>query len=150
MKLRWCNLSIPKVLVSLAITAVIAGSYTPKDHGEILAIASPLATVAAMLFGFIIASVTFFSASENQLMQSFKDTKKYEPFMAQLHITGLALITSCIFMVLSIFTPNNPIAATYSITWDYSFLVMGFGVLVYALLEFWFCWKRVNLVAKHM
>ncbi|HDM8134785.1 TPA: hypothetical protein P0E15_004351 [Vibrio harveyi] len=132
------------------VTFFISRGYTPENHSEILAIASPLATVAAMLFGFIIASVTMFSASQNELIQSMKDTNKYEPFMSQLHITGLALITSCIFMVLAIFTPNKLISETISMSWDYSFLIFGFLSLTYGLLEFWFCWKRVNLVSRNM
>ncbi|MEZ9169467.1 hypothetical protein [Vibrio cyclitrophicus] len=132
------------------VTFFISRGYTPENHSEILAIASPLATVAAMLFGFIIASVTMFSGSQNELIQNMKDTNKYEPFMSQLHITGLALITSCIFMVLAIFTPNKMLLEDLKISWDYSFLILGFLSLTYGLFEFWFCWKRVNLVSSKM
>lgn len=140
-----------KLIISAAITFGIVSNYIPKDHNAVLAIASPLATVAAMLFGFIIASVTFFSASvDNVLIQAMKDTKMYSSLMARLHQTGMALISSCIFMVVSIFSPAKKIVDSYHYTWDYTLLIIGFFALVYALIEFWTCWKRVNLVVSKM
>lgn len=145
------SFSFGKAIVSAAITGVIVSSYIPPSHGEVLAIASPLATVAGILFGFIIASVSLFSsASENELITSMKSTNMYAPLMSELSSTGLALISSCIFMVISIFTPAKLIYSTYALTWDYLLLIVGFFCLVYALIEFWSCWRKIHLVIKNM
>jgi hypothetical protein len=140
-----------KLLIALLVTGAIVTNYTPPDHGAVLAIASPLATVAAMLFGFVIASVTFFSASsENTLIVAMKDTNMYSNLLIRLHRTGVALITSCLFMVIAIFSPSKIIMMPYIYKWDFILLTLGFFFLIYALIEFWTCWKRVNVVSSHM
>lgn len=143
--------TIVKVLISLVITAIMASNYNPTDHSIVLGIASPLATIAAMLFGFIIASVTFLSsAKDSSLIKAMKNTQMHQQLLSQLHHTGVGLISSCIFMVLSIFSPSKPIIKTINFNWDYSFLIVGFFLLFISMIEFWFCWKRVHLVSKYL
>ncbi|MEI4985564.1 hypothetical protein [Aeromonas caviae] len=141
--------SLFKVVASLAITLFMAGHYTPTSHGDIVAIAGPLSTIAGILFGFIIASVSFFSTSaNNSLITNMKNTGMYKQLMGQLSHTGLALITSCIFMVVAMFSPFD--VKIYDYNLDYVFLSLGFLILCYSLFEFWSCWRKVNLVAKNM
>lgn len=140
-----------KLLVSVTVTYFIAINYEPKNHSEILAIASPLSTVAGILFGFIIAYVTAFSSnSQNELIMNMRDTNMYIPLMTELSHTGFGLITSCIFMVLAIFTPHNLINDSMTYTWDYALLIIGFGILIYSLVCFWNCWTKVHKVIKHL
>jgi hypothetical protein len=142
---------ILKLSVSLLITYLVGSTFIPIDHNTILAISSPLATIASMLFGFIIASIIFLSSSAgNELIQGLKDTHMYRSLMSKLHFTGVGLITSCIFMVLSIFSPFKKINLNYEYTWDFSLLIIGFFALIYSLIEFWFCWKKLSLVIKNM
>ncbi|CAK1724046.1 conserved membrane hypothetical protein [Vibrio crassostreae] len=143
--------TIFKAALSCLITYSIVNNYTPKDHGEILAIASPLSTVAGILFGFIIAYVTAFASnSHNELIQNMRKTNMYTPLMSQLSHTGFGLITSCIFMVVSIFSPYKTINQGSSITWDFSLLVLGFTILIYSLFSFWECWRKVHKVIKYL
>lgn len=143
--------TIFKAALSCLITYYIAHNYVPKDHGEILAIASPLSTVAGILFGFIIAYVTAFASnSQNELIQNMRKTNMYSPLMTQLSHTGFGLITSCIFMVMSIFSPYKKIIPNYDITWDFSLLILGFTILIYSLFSFWGCWRKVHKVIKHL
>ncbi|MCD9500365.1 hypothetical protein [Photobacterium carnosum] len=129
----------------------MAANYNSTDHSIVLGIASPLATVAAMLFGFIIASVTFLSsAKDSSLIKAMKDTQMHQQLLSQLHHTGIGLISSCIFMVLSIFSPSKPIIKTINFNWDYSLLIIGFFLLLFSMIEFWFCWKRVNLMDRNL
>lgn len=140
-----------KIGISLVITYLLSSSFMPKDHSMVLAISSPLATISSMLFGFIIAAIIFFSsAADNELIQGMKDTKMHGYLMSKLHLTGMGLITSCIFMVISIFSPYKKISSSYEYTWDYSLLVLGFLALIYSLIEFWYCWKKMSLVVKNM
>ncbi|WP_147822880.1 hypothetical protein [Aeromonas hydrophila] len=141
--------SLFKVVASLAITIFMASHYMPASHGDVVAIAGPLSTVAGILFGFIIASVSFFSTSaNNSLITNMKNTGMYKQLMGQLSHTGLALITSCIFMVIAMFSPFDVKIHNYNL--DYIFLSFGFLILCYSLFEFWSCWRKVNLVAKNM
>lgn len=137
--------------VSILITYSLSSTFKPTGHDMILAISSPLATIASMLFGFIIASIIFFSSSaDNELIQGMKSTQMYSGLISRLHFTGMGLITSCIFMVVAIFSPFKKITPSYEYTWDYIFLVFGFLALIYSLIEFWSCWKKISLVVKHM
>lgn len=143
--------TIFKAALSCLITYYIVHNYVPKDHGEILAIASPLSTVAGILFGFIISYVTAFASnSQNELIQNMRKTNMYSPLMTQLSHTGFGLITSCIFMVMSIFSPYKKIIPNYDITWDFSLLILGFTILIYSLFSFWGCWRKVHKVIKHL
>lgn len=141
--------SLLKVIASCAITLFTVNNYIPTSHGDVIAIAGPLSTVAGILFGFIIASVSFFSTSaNNSLIENMKNTGMYKQLIGQLSNTGLSLITSCIFMVVAIFTPFDVLVFGYSL--DYILLSFGFLLLCYSLFEFWSCWKKVHLVAKNM
>jgi len=143
--------TILKVVLSCLITYFIVHNYVPKDHGEILAIASPLSTVAGILFGFIIAYITAFASnSQNELIINMRNTNMYAPLMTQLSHTGFGLITSCIFMVMSIFSPYKKISSDYLYTWDFCLLIIGFTILTYSLFSFWGCWRRVHKVIKHL
>jgi uncharacterized membrane protein YqjE len=142
----WC-----KVLISISITGLVAYNYSPKNHVEILAIASPLATVAGILFGVVIASVTFFSSvKDNELIEELKATKLYHLLMNQLTITGVFLISSCIFMVISIFTPFKDLHPSLTITYDYALLIVGFFCLIQSLLMFRSSWSKIRTVVKGM
>ncbi|ENM3796169.1 hypothetical protein DLR60_08705 [Vibrio tarriae] len=142
----WC-----KVLLSISVTVLVVWNYSPKDHTEILAIASPLATVAGILFGVVIASVTFFSSvKDNDLIEELKDTKLYYVLMNQLTITGVFLISSCIFMVISIFTPFKVIHSSFNFTYDYALLIAGFFCLIQSLLLFRSSWSKIRTVIKGM
>lgn len=142
---------ILKAALSCLITYYIVINYVPKNHGELLAIASPLSTIAGILFGFIIAYVTAFASnSQNELIQNMRATNMYAPLMTQLSHTGFGLITSCIFMVISIFSPYKVISSNYSMTWDFSLLIIGFTILTYSLFSFWGCWRKVHTVIKHL
>ncbi|ELK8588319.1 hypothetical protein OC503_04525 [Vibrio vulnificus] len=140
-----------KAIGSFIVTGLVVCNYTPKDHIEILAIASPLATIAGILFGVIIASVTFFSSvKDNHLIEQLKSTKMYDVLLNQLSVTGALLITSCIFMVLSIFSPSKRIFEQYGITYDYALLIIGFFCLILSLLEFQSSWSKIRVVIKNM
>lgn len=145
--LSYC--SIPKMVISLAVTYFTVSNYIPVSHGDVIAIAGPLSTIAGILFGFVIASVSFFSTSaSNSLIENMKSTGMYQQLINQLSHTGQMLITSCIFMVISIFSPQVVIYGKINI--DYALLIVGFFFLCYGLLEFWTCWRKVHMVAKHM
>ena len=140
-----------KFIIGLAITYLMASNYHPENHSALLGIASPLATVAAMLFGFVIASVTFLSSIKNNtLITSLKNTQMFPQLLSQLQITGTGLISSCIFMVLSIFSPSKSIMKNMGYNWDYSLLIIGFFLLIISMFEFFSCWKRVNMIVKKL
>lgn len=142
---------ILKFAISMSITIAIVANYAPKDHGEILAIASPLSTVAGILFGFIIAYITaFVSNSSNELLQNMKKTNMYSPLLSQLSYTGFGLIISCIFMVISIFTPHKYIFDDHLYTWDYTLLIIGFATLIYSLINFLVSWYKVHTIVKYL
>ncbi|MGL5668774.1 MAG: hypothetical protein ACRDD9_21935 [Shewanella sp.] len=140
-----------KILLGFVITTLVVCNYSPDNHLEILAIASPLATVAGILFGVVIASVTFFSSvKDNHLIEALKATKMYDVLLRQLGLTGAFLIVSCICMVVSIFSPFKKIIDSHAMTYDYWLLIIGFFFLVVSLLEFRSGWAKIQDVIKNM
>jgi mannose/fructose/N-acetylgalactosamine-specific phosphotransferase system component IIC len=137
------------ILIGSLVTFFIVSNYTPKDHSEIIAIASPLATIAGILFGFVFASSTFLSGnSNNELLKNLKKQNMYVELIEQLHRTGLWLIASCLFMVISILSPYEPLFKTFN--WDYCFLMAGFWCLICGLIDFWYAWRKVRLVITYL
>lgn len=139
-----------KLFYSAVVICPVLAFTAEPTHDRIIAIASPLATVAGILFGFVMASITFISSnSKNQLIANMKSTNLYHPLMENLATTGLALITSCIFMVFSIFMPENDmfswfLKTSFKLNWDNFFLLIGFYTLIYGLFEFLSTWRKVN------
>lgn len=144
------KLSWGKVLTSIILTGLVAGYAKHPDHNQIIAIASPLATIAGILFGFVIASITFISSNKDSvLLEAMRNNNMYTPLMDGLATTGLSLITSCIFMVFSIFLPDKNIF-DINFTLDYILLLLGFFTLIYGLFEFLASWRKVNMVIPHI
>jgi len=143
---------ILKIILSLVLTWLISGNYTPAQHTDVIAISGPLASVASMLFGFTFAIVMFLSSSESLLIKNMKNTNMHQALLEQLHATGGGLIISSVLMIVSIFSPhknlNFSLLANY--TWDYIFLLLGFTALIYSLIEFWLTWSKVKQVIKNM
>ncbi|HDM8048126.1 TPA: hypothetical protein P0E07_001198 [Vibrio fluvialis] len=142
-----------KIFLSLLVTYFIVTNSSAPTHDQIIAISSPLATIAGILFGFVIASITFFSSNTNStLVKSMKATKMYEKLMGNLATTGLALIIGCIFLSISIFLPSKtlPIYGVLSVNLDYGVLIFGFFFMIYGLFEFFGSWIKVNRVIPNM
>ncbi|MCD8560034.1 MULTISPECIES: hypothetical protein [Shewanella] len=138
------------MLLSSVVTGIVVCNYTPQNHSEVLAIASPLATIAGILFGFVIASSSLFtSISKNVLIENLKNHQgMYRELMEQLHRTGMWLISSCIFMVVSIFSPDKELY--FSFKWDHVILMAGFWFMICGLIDFWDSWRKVRLVVVHL
>ncbi|WP_278381337.1 hypothetical protein [Pseudoalteromonas distincta] len=124
--------------------------YVPKDHATILAIASPLSTVAAMLFGFIMAAQTFYSgASSNTLISNLKTQESmFKRILDEVKYTGFSLIFSCLGLISSMFLPNIKIFDNYEIKYDVLLLNIGFGFLVSALILFGISWRKFTIIVK--
>ncbi|RZM76437.1 hypothetical protein C3B51_17890 [Pseudoalteromonas rubra] len=132
--------------------AYLANSvYVPKDHGTILAIASPLATVAAMLFGFIIAAQTFYSgAKSNTLLSNLKTQKvMFNNILDEIKHTGFALIASCISLISSMFLPHKKLLDNFDIKIDVLLLNLGFSFLISALILFALSWRKFTIIIKN-
>lgn len=137
------------VITSLATVYFTFNNYQPS-HTDIVAIASPLATIAGMLFGFICASAIFLASnSTNELLRQLKSTKMLENLLVRIGATGLFLGFSCLFMILSVFMPNK-IMLIYSVSFDYGCMLVGLFFLIYSMLEFVTCWGRIMKVVSKM
>ncbi|ALQ07608.1 hypothetical protein WNY97_15925 [Pseudoalteromonas fuliginea] len=137
-------------IIGFALACVSYSFYIPKDHNTILAIASPLSTVAAMLFGFIIAAQTFYSgAASNTLIANLKTQKAmFNHILDEIKFTGFSLISSCLSLILSMFLPHKDMFEGFDLKLDVFFLNTGFGFLVSALILFSFSWKKFTLIIK--
>lgn len=143
--------AILSLLISLITTLFLSQIFVPENHNVVLAIASPLATVSAMLFGFIVGSVTFLSSCKDSiLIENMKEVGMYQGLMTRLELTGTGLILSCLFMVISIFLPNTTLINQLDIASDYLVLLMGLSALLFSLIEFWTCWLRISRTLKNM
>lgn len=115
-------------------------------------IASTMASVAGVLFGFVMASLTILaSANGNKLVENTKKTNYFEQLVHKLHVSMLLLILVCLTFLVSLFLPEtvtiplkNPIKLV-------SVVLVG-GVFLFSLAIFTFVsvWHEFSQFAKNM
>ncbi len=147
--------NVPAVIISLAITAYVKYNYAPIDHSHIIGIASPVATVAGILFGFVCAAVIFLAGnSTNKFIDNLRGVGLLDHLMKRMGSLALALIISCTFLVLAVFMPSKNFSVfDLQITVmniDYLILLLGLFSVMYSLIDFTVCWGRVLGIVKRM
>ncbi|SIQ30540.1 hypothetical protein [Marinobacterium stanieri] len=115
-------------------------------------IASTMASVAGVLFGFVLASLTILaSASGNKLVENTKKTKYFEKLVHRLHVSMGLLILVCLNFLAVLFVPESVMAPFMTETKLLS-LVLVSGVFFFSMALFVFLavWHEFSQFTKNM
>ena len=125
------------------------------NASQIQPIASTVATIAGILFGFVMASVTLIaSAKDNTLVKNTKKTQYLPNLVSRLHRMMAWLLVACIVFLTCLFLPDTAYipGKLFPPNTRYVTIVLDFGVFVFSIsvLKFIFVWREFSKFASNM
>jgi len=148
------DLIVP-VGLACAITYYASFAVSKLNVTHIQPIASTVATVAGILFGFVMASVTLLaSASDNALVKNTKKTKYLPELVSRLHRMMAWLLIVCIIFLTCLFIPDNALVPgnIFPANTKFVAVILDTGVFVFSVsvFKFIFVWKEFSNFASNM
>jgi hypothetical protein len=150
---------IKKVIISLIVSSVVAVVAWKAVPGltlnQIQPIASTAATVAGILFGFVMASVTLLStAKDNALIRNTGLTGYLPRLVRRLHETMGCLLSVCIIFLASLFIPENAMFADNGSLANVKLISIvveiGVFVLTFSVCMFIVVWREFSKFSANM
>lgn len=147
------------LLIPIALAATVtyfASNLVDKlKIGNVQPIASTVATVSGILFGFVMASVTLLaSAKENTLVKNTQKTQYLPDLVARLHRMMGWLLFVCIIFLSCLFIQDDTAfnITRFNISFRYISLLIDLGVFVFSLsiFKFIFIWKEFSKFVSNM
>lgn len=141
------------LIVSLLICYGIWPAIFVMSSKEIQPIASAVSTIAGVLFGFVMASITLFaSAKDNTLVKNTILTGYLPKLINRLHLTMGSLLLVCLIFLVILFIPDNWELVVYDTTIKYISIVLIFGLffLIVSFFLFFESWYRFKDFVRHM
>ncbi|MDC5717858.1 hypothetical protein OPW57_00050 [Vibrio europaeus] len=149
---------IGHVCIYIAITSIAWFTWpvtSQLNMSQLQPIASTVATISGILFGFAMGSMTLLANSSNRLVSNSRRIGYLDKLTGKLHNTMGWLLAVCIVFLTTMFVPdvytieigNDPIK-TYKIACIIGHV--GVTLLLIALKHFFFTWKEFKVFAKHM
>lgn len=139
--------------VAAAGLAYLSWQVVPGfNQSAIQPIASTVASVSGVLFGFVLASLTILaSASTNKLVENTKKTKYFGKLVRRLQISMGLLILVCLNFLAVLFVPESVIAPHMTETKLVSIiLVSGVFLFSFAVFMFFAVWHEFSKFAENM
>lgn len=147
------------MLIKIIINIVISGMLgwllskyvTPMPHTDILTTAGVLSTVAGILFGFVLASISIFSsasASTDGIIYALKKNNILPQLIKSLLATGASLVLACVFPLIAMFVNDKVTISDIRI--DYALTLFGFSILIISIASFISTWRKINWILPHI
>ncbi|MDM2775004.1 hypothetical protein [Citrobacter sp. Cpo126] len=136
-----------KTIIAAAV-AVFGGKHLYQlDHTAIISAAGVLSTVAGVLFGFILASLTLLTSfdSSKGLIGALKKNNVLQGIIKGLFSTGNTLIAGCLSALISMFAPQ-----VLQFNVDYFFLLLSFSYLIISVITFCYNWKNFSSIITYV
>lgn|GEM_PF-1171401 len=148
------GLIIP-IIIAFLITYYSYSSVSNLDANKIEPIASTVSTVAGILFGFVMASVTLLaSANGNVLIKNTQKTKYLPGLVSRLHRMMAWLLLVCIVFLSCLFIPDTAIIHSniFPQNTKWVSLVLSFGIFVFSIsvIKFIFVWREFSNFVSNM
>ncbi|EMX2856150.1 TPA: hypothetical protein ACT24T_004138 [Yersinia enterocolitica] len=141
------NKFVIKAVVAAAMTFLGAKYLHQLDHNAIISAAGVLSTVAGILFGFVLASITVLSGfdSGKGLIGALKKNGVLKSIIEGLFSTGATLISACLSALISMFAPD-----TLWVELDYLLLLLSLSFLIISIVTFFFSWKDFSTIISYL
>ena len=139
------TLFVISLIISIFMWPVIDG----LKENQIQPIASAISTVAGILVGFVMASISLFaSAKDNTLVKNTTKTGYLPKLVNRLHYTMGLLLAVCFVFLIVLFVPTGISISDFKII----SLVINIGVFLAlnSFFNFFVSWKRFKEFSQHM
>ena len=142
-------------VLSLIVTAVAWQVVPSLALNQIQPIASTAATVAGILFGFVLASVTLLAtARDNTLVRNTQLTGYLPGLVRRLHETMGWLLSVCIIFLAVLFIPEKSIITTEGFLANVKLISViveaGVFVLTFSICKFIGVWREFSGFSTNM
>ncbi len=153
----WQSAKKHHVMIMASVSFVICMFIWPVvadfSAKQIQPIASAVSTIAGILFGFVMASITLFaSAKDNTLIRNTTLTGYLPKLVNKLHFTMGLLLAVCFIFLVVLFIPDTADFAINDKTIKLAAVVMIVGVFVMlnAFANFFVSWNKFKEFSAHM
>ncbi len=148
------DLVLPIIIASV-VSYFTSFAVVKLSSSQIQAISSTVSTVAGILFGFVMASVTLLaSAKGNVLVENTKKTKYLQKLMSRLHRMMAWLLFVCVVFLACLFIPVSfPAPCTIfpeNTKCVAVLLSIGVFLFVVSIVKFIFVWREFSEFASNM
>ena len=153
----WQNAKKHHVVLMACVSFIVCIFIWPVvsqfNAKQIQPIASAVSTIAGILFGFVMASITLFaSAKDNTLIKNTTLTGYLPKLINKLHFTMGLLLAVCFILLVVLFIPDTADITINSRDIKLSAVVMIVGVFVMlnAFANFFVSWGKFKTFSAHM
>ncbi|HDX2198349.1 hypothetical protein AADR21_12285 [Escherichia coli] len=121
------------------------------QHNDILTSAGVISTVSGILFGFVLATISIFSAASansNGVLKALKNNNILQGIVTNLLAAGATLITACLISLIAMFASEQLIYNDKKI--EFIFIIQSLSLLIVAIIMFGFTWRKINWILPYI
>ncbi|HDZ0555050.1 TPA: hypothetical protein RRU08_000908 [Klebsiella pneumoniae] len=121
------------------------------QHNDILTSAGVISTVSGILFGFVLATISIFSAASansNGVLKALKNNNILQGIVTNLLAAGATLITACLISLIAMFASEQLIYNDKRI--EFIFIIQSLSLLIVAIIMFGFTWRKINWILPYI
>lgn len=142
-------------IIAIAVCAIAWPVVSKFSASQITPIGSSIATVAGVLLGFVMASITMFgSVKDNTLIRNTKLTGYFPKLVNRLHVTMGLLLAVCFIYTTVLFLPDDLTFAMNEEGNEYKYssvlMILGIFFLVHSSYSFFLAWRGFKEFVENM
>lgn len=142
---------IANIAGSIILTYFLLKYVPSMQHNDILTSAGVISTVAGILFGFVLATISIFSAASansNGVLKALKNNNILHGIVTNLLATGATLITACVISLLAMFAGEQLVSHEKKI--EFILIIQSLSLLIVAIIMFGFTWRKINWILPYI
>ncbi|HHB8465955.1 TPA: hypothetical protein ACN7QE_000879 [Klebsiella pneumoniae] len=142
---------IANIIGSIFLTYLLLKYVPLMQHNDILTSAGVISTVSGILFGFVLATISIFSAASansNGVLKALKNNNILQGIVTNLLATGATLITACLISLIAMFASEQLIYNDKKI--EFIFIIQSLSLLIVAIIMFGFTWRKINWILPYI
>ena len=142
---------IANIIGSIFLTYLLLKYVPLMQHNDILASAGVISTVSGILFGFVLATISIFSAASansNGVLKALKNNNILQGIVTNLLAAGATLITACLISLIAMFASEQLIYNDKKI--EFIFIIQSLSLLIVAIIMFGFTWRKINWILPYI
>ena len=142
---------IANIIGSIFLTYLLLKYVPLMQHNDILTSAGVISTVSGILFGFVLATISIFSAASansNGVLKALKNNNILQGRVTNLLAAGATLITACLISLIAMFASEQLIYNDKKI--EFIFIIQSLSLLIVAIIMFGFTWRKINWILPYI
>ncbi|ATR41650.1 hypothetical protein LNM76_24210 [Klebsiella pneumoniae] len=142
---------IANIIGSIFLTYLLLKYVPLMQHNDILTSAGVISTVSGILFGFVLATISIFSAAStnsNGVLKALKNNNILQGIVTNLLAAGATLITACLISLIAMFASEQLIYNDKKI--EFIFIIQSLSLLIVAIIMFGFTWRKINWILPYI